>query len=117
MLDSAEKWDFEVGDSEGGSKVEGGTKGRPLRVCVVGGGAGGIGLCLSMQNRLVQELRRRGLSEPERCVDMTLFCRSKVGRPGASLFARPTPHAPLEKLPPPLSLTQPCPLFFSLLIK
>lgn len=50
---------------------------RPLRVCVVGGGAGGIELALSMHHRLKQELDRRGAADPSKLVAMAVVTRSK----------------------------------------
>lgn len=40
---------------------------RALRVVVVGGGAGGVELCLSLAHRLEQERKEAGLGEDARC--------------------------------------------------
>ena len=52
-----------------------GRRGQRVRVCVVGGGAGGVELTLSMQVRLRKEYEKRGASAD--LVEMTLVGRGK----------------------------------------
>jgi len=52
---------------------------QPLRLVVVGGGAGGVELALSMQARLRREVRELGAREE--MVEVTLVARSKVLMP------------------------------------
>lgn len=56
-----------------------GSQGARVRVCVVGGGAGGVELALAMQARLRKEYEARGASGA--LVEMTLVARSPVLMP------------------------------------